>query len=153
MPFVIVGMFGVNLHARDSSESFVTKDLDVLVRADVESLKSALASLAKIGFTFETGGEPFIDLDDDEALRAVIRSQATLRGVFGGELVTDLMLSMTGWTHDDVAKDAVRFRAFGKDVLVASLERLLESKRRAGRPKDLTFLAHYEAVMAEKKRD
>lgn len=153
VPFIVVGMFGVNLHARDSSESFVTKDLDLLLRPDTSSLRAALTALSAVGLSFETGGEPFVDVADDDALAAVVRSQTTLRCVFEGEIVADLMLSMTGWTHADVAADAVRFRAFGHDLLVGSLERLIESKRRAGRPKDLAFLAHYEAVMSEKKRE
>ncbi len=150
--FVVVGMFGINLHARDASETFVTQDLDVLLRADLSTLKSALARLSGAGFTFETGGEPFVDLADDQALGNVLRSQATLRGVFEGEMIIDLMLSMAGMSEEEVASDAIVFQAFGFDVKVGSLEKLLESKRRSGRPKDLTFLAHYDAVMAEKKR-
>lgn len=150
--FVVVGMFGINLHARDSSESFATQDIDLLLRADPATLKTALATLSKAGFGFETGGEPFVDIADDDALLAVLRSQATLRAVFDDAIVVDLMLSMTGWSHDEVAADAVRFKAFGYDVHVGSLERLVESKRRAGRPKDLVFLALYEALMAEKRK-
>lgn len=144
-------MFGVNLQAQDPGESFETNDLDVLLRADVPTLKSALAALSKAGFTFASGGEPFIDLEDDQALATVLQYRVTLRGVFDDVTVLDLMLEMTGWSHDDVASDAIVFNAYGHPVRVAALERLIESKRRAGRPKDLAFLAHYAAVMAEKK--
>lgn len=149
--FIVVGMFGVNLQAQTPGESFETNDLDVLLRADIPTLKSALAVLSKTGFTFASGGEPFIDLADDQALAAVLRSQTTLRGLFDEVNVLDLMLEVTGWSHDEVASDAVVFRAYGHEVRVAALERLIESKRRAGRPKDLAFLAHYAAVMAGKK--
>ena len=149
--FVVVGMFGINLQARDPSESFETNDLDVLLRANIPTLKSALTALSNAGFTFASGGEPFIDTVDEQALAAVLRSQATLRGLFDGTNVLDLMLEMTGWSHDEVASDAVVFKAYGHDVRVARLERLIESKRRAGRPKDLAFLAHYAAVMEGKK--
>lgn len=88
----------------------------------------------------------------EAALSAVLRSQATLRGLFDGVNVLDLMLSVTGWSHDEVASDAVLFRAYGHEVRVAALDRLIESKRRAGRPKDLAFLTHYAAVMAGKKK-
>ena len=43
--FVVVGMFGINLHAKDSSESFATQDIDVLLRPDVSTLKNALGAL------------------------------------------------------------------------------------------------------------
>lgn len=146
--FIIVGMFGINFHARSSAEKYVTEDLDVLLEPSVSTLRRALAALSGAGFEFETGGEPFVDVADEEVLAAVLRAGATLRASFGGTLVVDLMLSMAGFSHEQVAKDAKRFRALGREIRVGSLEKLLESKRRSGRPKDLKFLEYYEAAAA-----
>jgi hypothetical protein len=148
LDFIVVGMFGINLHARSAAERFVTEDVDVLLEPSVTTLKAALRALSRGGFLFETAGEPFVDIDDESALKNIIRYGATLRGTFDGSLVIDLMLSMTGFTHEEVSRDARRFRALGFDIRVGSLEMLLESKRRSGRPKDLRFLEYYEAAKA-----
>ena len=45
---------------------------------DARVLRRALAALPGLGFSFAAGGEPFVDLDDEEALAVVVGSQATL---------------------------------------------------------------------------
>ena len=37
-----------------------------------------LSALRGLGFSFAAGGEPFVDLDDEDALAAVVRSQTTI---------------------------------------------------------------------------
>src|SRR5439155_3781924 len=72
--FVLVGVGGINFYARDPSEAVATVDLDALLRPDPRVLRSALSALRGLGFSFAAGGEPFVDLDDEDALAAVVRS-------------------------------------------------------------------------------
>ncbi len=143
--FAVVGVGGINFYARDPSEAVFTLDLDVLLRPDVAVLRAALAALDRIGFSFAAGGEPFVDLDDDEALAAVVRREATLtaRNTAGTQI--DLMLAITGARYDDLAKDAVEFKLGDAVVRVGRLSRLLRAKEAAGRPKDREFLRAFKA--------
>lgn len=149
---IVVGMTGVNFYAKDPSEAFNTLDIDFLVRPDVAPLKKVLRELKAAGFTFETGGEPFVDGNDDLVLRNVIANAATLRCVFEGEVTADLMLAMAGFSYDQIAADAVAFSVKGVEIRVGRLDKLIESKRLAGRAKDVAFLERYDALATEKKK-
>ncbi|MGH7893398.1 MAG: hypothetical protein ACREQL_01960 [Candidatus Binatia bacterium] len=143
--FVVVGVGGINFYARDPSEAVFTLDLDVLLRPDVAVLRAALAALDRIGFSFAAGGEPFVDLDDDDALAALVRQVATLtaRNTAGAQI--DLMLAVTGARYEDLTRDAVEFRLGDAVVRVGRLARLLRVKEAAGRPKDREFLRAFKA--------
>ncbi len=149
---IVVGMTAINFFAKDPSDAYQTLDIDFLLRPDVKTLKAALASLRDAGFTFETGGEPFVDVDDDAALSQVVAYGTTLRCVFEGELTADLMLAMKGFSFEDLSTDAVTFNVRGVNIRVGALEKLIESKRQSGRPKDLAFLARYDAAAQENKK-
>lgn len=147
--FVIVGVTGINFFARDASVAFVTQDLDVLLRPDPANLREAFRALKATGFRFEAGGEPFLDIDDDPILRNVIAmaSNIVARALDDGRM--DLMLALHDFPYALVSDEAVPFRFEDVTLRVAALERLLESKRRAGREKDLRFLEAFEARRKE----
>lgn len=149
---IVVGMFGVNFYAQNPAETFETKDVDFLVSPTVEMAKRALVALSKEGFTFEANGEPFVDVSDEAVLQNVLQFASNIRGVFENDVVLDLMFAMKGFTFAELASDAVRFRVHGVECRVGALEKLIESKRQAGRPKDLAFLARYEAAAREPKK-
>lgn len=143
--FVVVGVGGINFYARDASETVVTADVDVFVRPRIEPLRSALAALHQTGFSFQAGGEPFLDFDDVEILANLIRSGANVTAENEAGARVDLMLSGEGLAYDDLAADAVRFRLGDVEVRVGRLEKLLRSKELAGRPKDIAFLHLFAA--------
>lgn len=147
--FILVGVGGINFYARDASESVETKDLDALLAPRVDALRSALAALAGVGFSFEAGREPFLDVTDEAVLRNVLARGATLqaRDETGAQL--DLMTSGLGLSFDDLASDAVTFRLGEVEVRVGRLERLLRAKELAGRPRDVEFLRLYAARLRE----
>ena len=149
--FVVVGVGGINFYAQDPSEAVATLDLDVLLRPDPAVLRAAVAALHGLSFTFAAGGEPFVDLADDEALAAVVRRRATLtaRDAHGTQI--DLMLTITGARYAELEADAVAFRLGDVTVRVGRLERLLRAKEAAGRAKDREFLRAFRARL-EKDR-
>jgi hypothetical protein len=146
--FVLVGVGGINFYARDASEVVRTVDLDVLLRPRVGSLRAALAALQAAGFSFEAGGESFLDVDDESVLARIVESGGNLAAELGGGRI-DLMLSMTGFTFDQLMVDAERFRLADVEVPVGRLEKLLRSKELAGRPKDREFLRLFAARLRE----
>jgi hypothetical protein len=55
------------------------------------------------------------------------------------------MTSMAGFSYEEIAADATPFRVSEVEVRVGSLEKLLRSKERSGRPKDVEFLRAFTA--------
>jgi hypothetical protein len=149
--FVVVGVGGVNFYARDASQVVVTADLDLLLPRRADALRPALAALAAAGFSFEAGGEPFLDVEDEAVLANVARAGDSLVARSEEGAHVDLMLSMTGFAFGDLAVDAVPFRVGDLDVRVGRLEKLLRSKELSGRPKDVEFLRMYAARVAEER--
>ncbi len=147
--FVLVGVGGINFYARTPAQAFATLDLDALLRPGADNLRAALSALAGLGYSFEAGGEPFVDLDDVGALQTVVRNGATLSALHPEAGQLDLMTAAAGFQYEDLATDAARFRVGGLEVSVGRLEKLLESKRASGRPKDLEFLRAFEARSEE----
>jgi len=149
--FVVVGVGGLNFYAEDASEAVETLDVDVLLRPEPATVRAALAVLHGLGFTFSAAGEPFVDLDADEAHAALVRQQATLTAQDVHGTRVDLMLAMAGTRFDELASDAVEFRLGDVPVRVGRLERLLSAKEAAGRPKDREFLRMFRARFERKR--
>lgn len=146
--FVLIGVGAINFYARDASGVVQTADLDVLLARRVEALRRALDALRTAGFAFEAGGEPFVDADDDAVLGRIVQTGANLAAVNAGARI-DLMLSLTGFTYEQMAADAERFRVAGVEVAVGRLEKLLRSKEASGREKDREFLRLFAARLRD----
>jgi hypothetical protein len=147
--FVVVGVAGINFYARDASGVVVTADLDLLLPPRVEALRAALAALARAGFEFEAGGEPFPDLEDDTVLGRLIERGASLTALGPEGARVDLMLSVKGYRFDELAGDAERFRVGDLEIRVGRLEKLLRAKELSDRPKDREFLRLFAARLRE----
>lgn len=143
--FVVVGVGGINFFAASHGEAFATLDLDLVIEPSVESLRSALATLASEGFAFEAAGEPFVDLDDPLVLSNVLRSGGNVVAISPDEARVDLMLSMKGFDFPGLVADAVPFTVANEKILVGRLEKLLRSKELSDRPKDRAFLEAFRA--------
>jgi hypothetical protein len=147
--FVIVGVGGINFYARDPTQAFSTLDLDVLLAPEPGNLRQALQALSQCGFSFQAGGEPFLDLDDDETLTNIVRVGANLTARHADGAQLDLMLSIRGFSYSDLATDARAFAVGEVEIRVGQLEKLLRSKELTARPKDREFLRQFEAQAAE----
>lgn len=147
--FVLVGVGGINFYARTPGQAFATLDLDALLPPSVENLGRALRVLADIGYAFEAGAEPFVDLDDATVLGQLVARGARLSAIHPEAGQLDLMTAISGYSYSDLAADATHFTVAGVDVPVGRLEKLLRSKQASGRPKDLAFLRALEARAAD----
>lgn len=144
--FLVVGVSGVNFYARDASEAVVTHDLDLWLRPDPMNVQKALVALRDAGFSFEAGGEPFVDLEDDVVLSNVIRYGGTIVARKPPEVERlDLMLSLFDFSFAKEQRRASAFRFKDETVLVGDIDTLLRSKELAGRPKDVEFLRMHGA--------
>ncbi len=151
--YVIVGVGGINFYARTPSEAFATLDIDALLEPTVANLRDALRVLGGLGYEFESGGEPFVDLEDEASLGRVVRNGATLSAIHPEAGQLDLLLSISGFSYPEIESDAAEFRIAQANVRVGSLEKLLRSKQASGRPKDLEFLRAFEARASDAESD
>ena len=55
-------------------------------------------------------------------------------------------------TYEDLLPHSVPIRVFGIECRCLGLERLIQVKRAAGRPKDLEAVAELEAILEERRR-
>ena len=143
--FVIVGVGGINFYARTPADAFATLDVDALLAPAAENLKRALSVLAELGYEFEAGGEPFVDLDDPLVLERAVQNGAMLSAIHAEESEIDLLTSISGFAYSDLAADAATFEVAGASISVGRLEKLLRSKELSGRPKDVEFLNAFRA--------
>ena len=66
----------------------------------------------------------------------------------------DLLGEITaGGSYDDLLSHSVRIELFGIECLCLGLERLIQVKRAAGRPKDLEVIAELELILEERKHN
>lgn len=57
---------------------------------------------------------------------------------------------MGGGGYDDLLPHSVALHAFGWEVRCLKLEKLIEVKRAAGRPKDFEVIAELEVLLSER---
>lgn len=55
-------------------------------------------------------------------------------------------------TYQDLVGENVTIEVFGVEVRCLSLDRLIETKRAAGRPRDFEAIAELEAIREERER-
>jgi hypothetical protein len=151
--FILVGVGGINFYARDGAHAFATLDLDLLLAPEPGNLRRALEALSAGGFSFETGGEPFLDRNDETILARIVAVGGRITALHEDGAQLDLMLSVQGFSYSELAVDARTFTVAGSQVRVGRLDKLLRSKQLSDRPKDREFLRHFESRAAEDDED
>ena len=141
--YILVGGMAAVVYGSDE----VTTDIDVTPELTAENLGRLSAALRELNARLWTQQEP-------EGL-AFDHDAASLAGVEILNLITDYgrldITSKPAGTHgfEDLRRDAVRYRIFNIDVLVASLADVVRSKEAAGRSKDLRTLPTLRRLLEE----
>jgi len=136
-------MAGINYYARNPAAAFSTLDYDVFLDPTLANVKKALRGFASLGFTIGTAAGTFAEGD----LRAVVRDRRTLVATTTDGLMVELLLQISGYPFAAMAEDAKTVVVRGVPVHVGKLQKLLRSKRLAGRPKDRQFLRRYASLL------
>ncbi len=145
--YVVIGVWGANYYARAAGMVFTTKDRDLFLPPDPESMLLAWEACTAVGFSLWVGQEP-LDLPRDLQLaQAVVERRAGIAAVDQEGHQVDLTLVMAGFAFEEVWGRRRTFEIEGVPVAVASLTDIVQSKAKVGRPKDHLFLAtHEEAI-------
>jgi hypothetical protein len=121
--FVIVGGYAVAFHGHPRA----TKDLDVLIKADVENAERVYRALAAFGAplaAFDVQAADFADYD------GVLQVGLPPRRI-------DILNRANGITFNEAIAEGVGFTLEGRKIAVIGLAALLKNKRAAGRAQDI----------------
>ena len=142
--FIVVGGVAASVHG----SARLTYDVDVVYARDPENLARVVAAL-KPHRPYPRGapeGLPF--LWDEKTLQAGLNF--TLITSLGD---LDLLGEVTGGGgYEKLLPFSDEFEVFGVRCRFVNLEKLIELKRAAGRPKDFDALAELEALLEERQK-
>lgn len=139
--FIVIG--GVAAAAHGSAR--VTYDLDLAYGRNLENIERLIAALAPYN-PYMRGAPPGLPFRFDVA--TVKRGLNFTLTTSLGDL--DLLGEVTGGGgYEQLREHAISLKIFDVDCLCINLEKLIEVKRAAGRPKDLEVIAELESLYEE----
>ena len=143
--FIVIGALAGIAHGLGRA----TYDVDVVYSRTPENMRKIVQALAPLR-PYLRGAPPGLPFSFDErAIRDGLNF--TLLTSIGG---IDLLGEVAGGgTHENLRPFADRVSAFGSEFLALGLDKLIELKRAAGRPKDYEMIAQLEALRQERERD
>ncbi len=141
--FLIVGGAAATAHG----SARLTNDLDIVYSRSQENIGRLVEALR--GFQpYLRGAPPDLPFHyDEETIRAGLNFTLTTTA---GDL--DMLGEITGGgAYEQLLPASITIRLFGIECLCLGLDRLIDVKRAAGRPKDLEAIAELEALREEKR--
>lgn len=140
--FILVGGVAATVHG----SARLTQDLDVVYGRSAPNLERLVASLADLE-PYPRGAPPGLPFEWSEAtVRAGLNFTLTTQL---GDL--DLLGEIVGGgTFDELLEETIPIELFGSACRCLTLDKLIEVKRAAGRPKDFEAVAELEAIREER---
>lgn len=142
--FILIGGVAGTVHGATR----LTLDVDVVYRRAAENLRRLVLALTTY-HPYLRGAPPGLPFRLDVA--TVERGLNFTLTTDIGDL--DLLGEIVGGgRYEDLLPHSVGIHVFGVDCRCLTLDRLIDVKRAAGRPKDLEAIAELEAIREEKLR-
>ena len=140
---VLVGGVAATVHG----SSIPTQDLDICYLRDPGNLTKVVKALRSVNATLRGAPKNIPFILDEETLR---RGLNFTFDTDAGKL--DLLGEVRGvGMYSDCLLNADEAEIFGYNCRVLSLDKLIDAKRAAGRPKDLIALSELEAIREYKR--
>jgi predicted nucleotidyltransferase len=143
--FILVGGAAATVHG----SARVTRDVDLVYRRTAENIGRLVAALSPTA-PYLRGAPPGLPFrfDEDTIRRGLNFTLTTAVGDI------DLLGEITGGgAYDALLPHSVPVHAFGVELRCLTLDKLIQVKRAAGRPRDLEAIAELEALREERERD
>jgi predicted nucleotidyltransferase len=142
--FIVIGGWAAIIHG----VARTTNDVDVVYARDPENIRQLVEALQPHQ-PYLRGAPPGLPfLWDDRTVRAGLNFTLTTSL---GDL--DLLGEVTGGgNYEQLLPFTQEVTAFGITCRVVTLERLIQLKRAAGRPKDFEALAELQALLEERRK-
>jgi hypothetical protein len=151
--YLVIGVGGAHMHAREQGGALMTKDLDLFLPPDPHNLLACWQACERVEMSLWTYQEP-LDVPRDLWLaRRVVEQRARTTATFEGELPIDLTFVMGSFEFEDVWLRRRRNHSEGAAVELARIDDILESKRQANREKDRVFLRENRVLLDRLLRD
>lgn len=157
--YVMVGVDGFNQWVPDGQSGIETTDADVAFRGDAKNILRILQAIREAKDP-QTGDNFIVVATDGLAARELdlkkmkqeaawlVRTPWTLVVEMpGAGYHFEMLRDVTGFTYQELSADAVVMDRRMVPIRVAQLEKILESKRAANRPKDLAFFKKYALLI------
>lgn len=142
--FIVIGGWAAALQGSPRT----TLDVDVVYSRDRENIRK-LATVLKPYSPYLRGAPPGLPFTFDER---------TIRNGLNFPLTTEALGDVDflgevagGGTYEQLLPFTEELGAFGLRFLCVTLERLIQLKRAAGRPKDFEAIAELQAILEERK--
>jgi len=141
--FIIVGGAAATAHG----SARLTQDLDIVYRRTPENLVAIITALGPHK-PYLRGAPPGLPFD---------WSERTLKNGLNFTLTTlvgdiDLLGQIAGGGgYEELLPHSVQLRLYGTECQCLGLEKLIQVKRAAGRPKDFESIAELEAILEERQ--
>jgi predicted nucleotidyltransferase len=142
--FIIVGGAAAIAHG----SATLTQDLDIVYNRDTKNIERVVAALTDYS-PYLRGAPPGLPFD---------WSARTIRNGLNFTLSTslgaiDILGEIAGGgSYEDLLPNSSNIELYGTKCLCLKLEKLIETKRAAGRPKDLNAIAELEALLEESEK-
>lgn len=146
--YLLIGVYAIDHYVEDPALGFHTLDCDVLVEPGPKNLLSALKMLEKLGYKFESAGEPIIGISLWFA-RRLVELRAVITARKPNEMPLDIVLDAGRIPYPEWAKHKKVFVVEGERVPVGGLPMLIRAKENSNREKDRKFLALYKIQLKE----
>jgi predicted nucleotidyltransferase len=142
--FIVVGGGAAIAHGL----ARLTSDVDVVYARDPENIRQLVAALKDYS-PYLRGAPPGLPFRWDEQTITAGLNFTLTTGV--GDL--DLLGEITGGgSYEELLPYTIELTAFNLQCRFVTLERLIQLKRAAGRPKDLEVIAELQALLEERRR-
>lgn len=142
--FILIGGWAAALHGSERS----TSDVDVVYSRTPENIRRLAAAL-KNHQPYLRGAPPGLPFHWDEH---------TIQAGLNFTLTTDLGYLdflgevVGGGRYEQLLKNTIEVEAFGLKCRCVTLERLIQLKRAAGRPKDIETISELQALLEQRGR-
>ncbi|MEP7352658.1 MAG: nucleotidyltransferase [Acidobacteriota bacterium] len=143
--FVVIGGWAAIFHG----SAHVTNDLDICYSRDAKNLSRLAGALAPYNPRPRGFPEDLPFVWDARTL-----SNGTVFTLITDLGIIDLLAEVSGiGTYDEVRAASLEVDAFGRCIRALNLQALIQSKKAAGRPKDLLILPELEGLLEAERDD
>lgn len=146
--YVVIGMSGINYYASRAQETFATQDFDIFIKPTIDNVKKAISIFKNLDYDLIAGEEK----PEEPLIKKIVKNKKTIVASDPYGITFELILSVSGYTFGQMQADAAIFNIKNIPIRVARLNKLLMSKKIAGRAKDKLFLKRYEILLKEKAK-
>ncbi len=147
--FLVIGAFGINYYAMRKQVLINTDDCDLFLPPDPKNLVSCWQTLESHRLELTSHGELLEKPLDLWLAERVVERRAVVRALGPSDLKIDLTLMMKGFHFENLWAERRTFTVEGQEIPVAPLSRIVESKKAAGRDKDVLFFVSHEEILKE----